>query len=72
MSQTVKNYYALPEVELEEAIQSIREWLFTYYGHPQTPRVSFALEVALCAKDTYALRQNDQFVQTVLDILIKE
>lgn len=63
---TVQNYYALPETELEEAIEKIRQWLWNFPVHEERPRVLFALRVALNAREP-----RDAFVQTTIDILSK-
>jgi hypothetical protein len=65
----VKNYYAMDEEELDKAIANIREWLWNFNGHEQYAKVSFALDVALNAKESYQARKADPWIQEVLDIL---
>jgi len=62
---TVKNYYALTLEELDKAINAIREWLFNFPNHTECKRVSFALKVALCAKEL----ERTPETQFVIDIL---
>lgn len=68
----VKNYYAMDEQELDKAIANIREWLWNFQKHEQRPKVLFALDVALNAKETYQARKDDPWLQEVFDILCAE
>lgn len=65
----VKNYYALSEPELDRAIADIREWLFSFSGHEDYPRVSFALDVALNAKEIQPHLEKDEFLKSVVDFI---
>lgn len=62
----VKNYYKLDQTSLDKSIEQIRDWLFNFPRHEQVNRVTFALEVALCAKDL----KKDKFINELLDFLI--
>lgn len=50
-SFSCKNYYKMPLKEVEEYINRMQNWLFTYKEHPNTEKVRFALGVAIKARE---------------------
>lgn len=65
----VKNYYKFNLEELDQIISKMRLWLIEFQSHAERPRVMFALDVALEAKESYQKRQEDPFINLVLDNL---
>lgn len=64
-----KNYYLYSEAELEKAIADIRAWLWDFPKSPQYPKVSFALDVALNAKEARVWASDDEFLKLVIDTM---
>jgi len=62
---SVRNYYTLSDIELDQAIREIRTWFIDSPNIKDYPKASLALEVALCAKEL----KHDPFIDLVLDTL---
>lgn len=65
----VKNYYQLPIEEIDASIQAMREWLWQFPTSDKVPKVMFALEVALNAKEVVKDIEKDEFLKLVVDTL---